>query len=107
MTSFMNWPEADITSPEPAFIHSEILASKVTPPVSVTAVFQRKSADGYVAETGLATLVSSRYSSSLNRREAPRTFSSRGTIEEVPGIGSMIGDRFSNQASATCMGVFW
>ena len=51
------------------------------------------------------TAVSSRYSSSVNRKEAARTFSSRCSIEEVPGMGSTTADRFNSQASATCLGV--
>src|SRR3979411_1428855 len=49
--------------------------------------------------------VSCMYSSSFNRNDAASTFSSRCSIDEVPGIGSIIGERFSNQASATCLGV--
>jgi hypothetical protein len=52
-----------------------------------------------------ATAASSRYSSSVNRKEAACTFSSRCSIEDVPGIGSITGDRFNSQASATCLGV--
>src|SRR6202158_5507251 len=47
------------------------------------------------------------YSSSDKRTEAAATFCSRCSIEEVPGIGSMTGDRRRSQASATCMGVAW
>src|SRR2546429_2486110 len=44
---------------------------------------------------------SSSYSRSDRRREAAATFSSRCSIEEVPGMGSMMGDRRRSQASAT------
>ena len=62
--------------------------------------------NSYVQEASSVTPVSSRYSSSVNRKEAACRFSSRCLIEEVPGIGSMTGDRFNSQASATCMAVF-
>src|SRR5262249_45435325 len=51
------------------------------------------------------TAASSRYSPSVNRRDAARTFSSRCSIEEVPGMGNVTGDRFSSQARAICFGV--
>jgi hypothetical protein len=62
---------------------------------------------GYLREASSVTPVSSWYSSAVNRKEAACTFSSRCLIEEVPGIGSMTGDRFNSQASATWLGVFW
>jgi hypothetical protein len=61
----------------------------------------------YVQEASSVTPVNSRYSSSVNRKEAACIFSSRCLIAEVPGIGTMTGDRFNSQASATCLGVFW
>ncbi len=59
---------------------------------------------GLVQEASSAIPVSSRYSSSVNCNDAACTFSSRCAIEEVPGMGSIIGDRFSNHANATWMG---
>jgi hypothetical protein len=46
-----------------------------------------------------------RNSSALKRIDADARFSSRCAIEEVPGIGSMAGDRCSSQASAIWLGV--
>src|SRR5580658_6897203 len=51
------------------------------------------------------TSASSANSSSFNLTDAARIFSSRCSIDAVPGIGSMIGERCSNQAKATCLGV--
>ena len=48
---------------------------------------------------------SASYSSSDSRSEAAPMFSSRCVRREVPGMGSMTGDRCSSQASATCDGV--
>src|SRR6202049_1685257 len=45
------------------------------------------------------------YSSSDKRREVAATFCSRCSIEEVPGMGSIMGERCSNQASATFVGL--
>ncbi len=42
---------------------------------------------------------------SSSTRVAPAQFSSRWSTEEVPGMGSMTGDRASNQASAICEAV--
>ena len=55
------------------------------------------------ASAGTANIF--RYSSSLSFSEAAATFCSRCSIEEVPGIGSMVLDRRSSQASATCVGL--
>jgi hypothetical protein len=52
-------------------------------------------------EASAAIPLSSEYSSSVNRKDAACTFSSRWATEEVPGMGSIIGDRFSNHANAT------
>ena len=60
-----------------------------------------------VQEASSAIPVSSKLSSSVNCNDAACTFSSRCAIEEVPGIGSTIGDRFSNHANATWMGFIW
>jgi hypothetical protein len=38
---------------------------------------------------------------------AAATFSSRCATFDVPGIGNITGDRFSNHASASCDGVAW
>ena len=46
-----------------------------------------------------------RNSSALKRIDADARFSSRWAIEEVPGIGSMAGERCSSQASAIWLGV--
>jgi hypothetical protein len=46
-----------------------------------------------------------RNSSALKRIDADARFSSRCAIEEVPGIGSMAGERCSSQASAIWLGV--
>src|ERR1700730_10733085 len=46
-------------------------------------------------------------SSALRRIEATAKFSSRWAVEEVPGIGSMTGERCSSHASAICRGVAW
>jgi len=54
-----------------------------------------------VQEANSAIPVSSRYSASVNCNDAADTFSSRCATEEVPGMGSMTGDRFSNHANAT------
>jgi len=43
-------------------------------------------------------------SSSLNSMRAAAMFSSRCATEDVPGMGSMLGDRFSSQASAIWLG---
>ena len=40
------------------------------------------------------------YSSSVKRREAAATFCSRCAIEEVPGIGTIRGERRKSHASA-------
>src|ERR1700732_4185603 len=55
--------------------------------------------------TSSATPESFAYSSSAKRKEAAATFCSRCSMEEVPGIGSMTGDRRRSQASAMCVGV--
>src|SRR5260370_22336474 len=60
---------------------------------------------GPVQEASSATPASCWYSWSLNRNDAASTFSSRCLTDEVPGMGSITGERFSNQASATCLGV--
>src|SRR5260370_2241596 len=59
----------------------------------------------YRAPTSSGTSASLSYSSSDKWRETAATFCSRCSIEEVPGIGSMMGDRRRSQASATCMGL--
>jgi hypothetical protein len=46
-----------------------------------------------------------RNSSAFKRIDADARFSSRCAIEEVPGIGSMAGERCSSQASAIWLGV--
>jgi hypothetical protein len=46
-----------------------------------------------------------RNSSALKRIDADARFSSRCAIEEVPGMGSMAGERRSSQASAIWLGV--
>jgi hypothetical protein len=46
-------------------------------------------------------------SSSLSMISAAATFSSRCATFDVPGIGNITGDRFSNHASASCDGVAW
>jgi len=46
-----------------------------------------------------------RNSSALRRIDADARFSSRCAIDEVPGIGSMAGERCSSQASAIWLGV--
>jgi hypothetical protein len=46
-----------------------------------------------------------RNSSALKPIDADARFSSRCAIEEVPGIGSMAGERCSSQASAIWLGV--
>ena len=69
--------------------------------------FMRNRNRRYLGEVPLVIPVSSRFSSSVNRKEAACTFSSRCSIEEVPGIGSMMGDRLSSQASATCAFAYW
>ena len=51
--------------------------------------------------TSSGTREGSSYSASDKRREAAATFCSRCSIEEVPGMGSIMGDRRSSQASAT------
>ena len=89
--------EVSLTEPGP----KEILAS-------LAAFRERTSATDHLRlleAASFATPESCAYSSSLNRKDAASTFSSRWGIEEVPGIGSMTGDRFNNQASATCLGV--
>src|ERR1017187_5374212 len=48
-----------------------------------------------VQEASSVIPVSSRYSFSDNCNDAACMFSSRCAIEEVPGMGSIIGDRFS------------
>src|SRR5882724_13138556 len=48
---------------------------------------------------------SARNSSALKRIDADARFSSKCAIEEVPGIGSMAGERCSSQASAIWPGV--
>jgi hypothetical protein len=88
-----------VSLPEPG--PNEILAS-------LAALRERTSVTDHLRvleAASFATPESCAYSSSLNRKEAASTFSSRWGIDEVPAIGSMIGDRFSNQASATCLGV--
>src|SRR4029079_5656449 len=49
----------------------------------------------------------SRNSSSLNSIVAANAFSSRCFTRDVPGIGSITGERFSSHASAICAGVAW
>lgn len=44
-------------------------------------------------------------SSSVSLMVAAAAFSSRCSTDDVPGIGSMAGDRFSSHASAICGGV--
>src|SRR5262249_27985861 len=51
---------------------------------------------GSIGYTGASV----RNSSEVKRIEAAARFSSRWAIEEVPGIGSIAGDRCSSQASA-------
>ena len=46
-------------------------------------------------------------SSSDNSIPAAATFSSKCATFDVPGIGSITGERFSNHASASCDGVAW
>jgi hypothetical protein len=55
--------------------------------------------------TNSGTPAISSNSSRLNRNDAPPTFSSRCSTEDVPGIGSMIGERCRSQAKATCIRV--
>src|SRR6202140_3509537 len=57
--------------------------------------------------TNSGTPESFSYSSSVKRREAAATFCSRCSIEEVPGMGSMLGDRRRSQANAICVGPAW
>ena len=45
------------------------------------------------------------YSSSVKWSEAAAMFCSRCSIEEVPGIGNIIGERFKSQASAIWVGL--
>src|SRR5713226_2835159 len=55
--------------------------------------------------TSSGTRESCSYSSSARRREAAATFCSRCSIEEVPGMGSIMGYRLRSQASAICVGL--
>lgn len=43
----------------------------------------------------------------MRATDAAAMFSSRCSTEDVPGIGSMIGERASSQASANCDGLAW
>src|SRR6202795_3763709 len=45
------------------------------------------------------------YSSSDRRREAAATFCSRCSTEDVPGMGTIIGEGCSNHARAICVGL--
>jgi hypothetical protein len=59
--------------------------------------------DQDAAKSGTAASLS--YSSSINSTEAAAMFCSRCSTELVPGMGSMMGDRRSSQANATCFGL--
>ena len=83
------------------------------PPSAVTApavvaplVYRTENTQAGMALGGYATLlaVSSRdcHSDSLSLNSAAATFSSRCFTREVPGIGSMTGERQSSHATATC-----
>src|SRR5262249_9714956 len=52
-------------------------------------------------------VLNSSNSSSPRVISAAATFSSRCATLDVPGIGNITGDRFSNHASASCDGVAW
>src|SRR5436305_9244929 len=55
----------------------------------------------FTQEASAAIPLSSRYCSSVNCSAAACTFSARCASEDVPGMGSITGDRFSNHPSAT------
>jgi hypothetical protein len=60
-----------------------------------------------VQEASSVIPVSSKYSFSDSCKDAACTFSARCAVEEVPGMGSIIGDRFSNHANAIWIGFTW
>src|SRR6266849_4890016 len=70
-----------------------------------TVVFVNIRTHIYRENASSGTPASSANSSSVNRNDPASMFSSRCSTEEVPGIGSVNGERCSNQASATCMGL--
>ena len=71
---------------------------------SCARIFGKVPRGGPGQEASSAIPISSKNSSSVNCSDAACTFSSRCKIDEVPGMGSIIGDRFSNHANATWMG---
>src|SRR5207244_12617190 len=72
------------------------------PPVSLLPLQTRSGQPRSLADYREA---SARNSSALKRIDADARFSSKCAIEEVPGIGSMAGERCNSQASAIWPGV--
>jgi hypothetical protein len=68
--------------------------------------FDNGTANGQaLAAANSGTVASFSYSSSVRCTKPAAMFSSRCSTEPVPGMGSMMGDRRSSQANATCLEV--
>ena len=66
---------------------------------------QQLTISAYLAATNSGTVASLSYSSSVRCTKPAAMFSSRCSTEPVPGMGSMMGDRRSSHANATCLEV--